>query len=313
MMDINKICIGLIFLLALGAVYGNISNNNVVYGADTWITPTAISVYMTNLYATIHVSIKNNENHVEYFKISQIYTGQGGLDTPMSWIITSKPGAVKMVDSVSPQLGGDWGWEIKPGETKEVTFQLLAVGNNSADPLKFTISNGASQPDIYWPLIPDPGLYSSWFQPNEIEMLNPNLDLKSWRGSFSFDLVNIDSQPVSGIIRAPVVPTDSKLISSNPKVTFTDKDIVMNGAIAAWNVNLGSSGSKTDSQSFLYTYVWPSSSAAASTGTFKSAPTTSSSSKTSPLSTKETGVPYGLFLVGGILTASGLAYARFKR
>ena len=44
---------------------------------------------------------------------------------------------------------------------------------------------------------------------------------------------------MSGIIRAPIVPIDSKLTYSNPKATFTDKDLVMNGKIAAWDVTIG--------------------------------------------------------------------------
>ena len=128
--------------------------------------------------------------------------------------------------------------KYNPGETKDVSFKLKQSEPFNDHTVTFIVNAGA-QPNKYWPLIPDPGIYSSWFQPNEIEMLNPDLDLKYWKGTFSFLLTNHDSHTVSGIIRAPIVPTDSKLTYSNPKATFTDKDLVMNGKIAAWDVTLG--------------------------------------------------------------------------
>lgn len=308
-MNITKLCIVLIVLVASIGIIGVNSSDNTVYGAETWITPTNVSVSMTDLYATIHVHIKNNKNHVQYFKISQTYTAN--LNSPINWrVIDTNPNALNMIDSVSST--GDLGWKINPGETKEVTFTLLAVGNSSSSPLNFVILNQGSAENTYWPLIPDPGLYSSWFQPNEIEMLNPSLDLKYWKGTFSFLLVNNDdSRSVSGIIRAPIVPTDSKLISSSPKVTFSDKDLVLNGRIAAWDVTMDPGSSR----GFTYAYTWPSSSSSSSSSDpFKSSVfTTNAASTTSPVSTKDTGVPYAPFIIGGILAAGGLAYARLRR
>jgi len=305
-MNINKVCIVLIVLVAsIGIICAN-SSNKAVYGAETDIKPTSVSVNMTHLYATIHVHIKNNNNHVQYFKISQTYTDH--LNSPINWqVVRTYPEALHMIDSVSQT--GDLGWKVQPGQTKDVKFTLLAVDSSGA-PLNFNIGNDAAVANTYWPLIPDPGLYASWFQPNEIEMLNPSLDLKYWKGCFSFDLKNLESHSVSGIIRAPVVPTDSKLVSSDPKATFIDKDMVLNGKIAAWDVNLGSH----ELQHYEYAYVWPSStSSSSSTGTYSYVPKTSAASTTSPVSTKQTGIPYIPFVVGGILVASGLAYAGFRR
>lgn len=309
-MNLNKICMGLIVLLAvLGITLGNTTDSNVAYGAGTWIKENQSSVGFSQLSAIIHVHIKNNAKHVQYFKISQNYTDS--LETPINWTVQwTEPDASKMVDAVSPQLDGDWGWKIKPGETKEVTFKVSAYGMFGS--VNSWISKADAAENIYWPLIPDQGIYSSWFQPNEIEILNPTLDLKYWKGKFTFLLTNFDDHSVSGIIRAPIVPTNSKLTYSDPKATFTDKDLTLGGSIAAWDVTMGAGTRKW----FTYTYVWPSvsSSSSSSTGTFSSSvPTSSAASQTSSVPTKETGVPYGLFVVGGIIAAGGLVYARFMR
>lgn len=302
---------GTVLLLAfLGIACGNITNDNTAYGAETWIKYNETSVGMSGLTATIHVHIKNNKDHVQYFKISQIYTGTLANDTIYWTVDWTDPHARNMIDAVSPELGGDVGWKINPGETKEITFNVDAVGPMGEIPT--VIANAAAEENTYWPLIPDPGLYFSCFLPNEIELLNPDLDLQVWRGSFSFLLTNFNSCRVSGIIRAPIVPIDSKLIASSPKATFLDKDNVINGEIAAWDVAMGGKSSRW----FSYTYEWipSSSSSSSSTGTFSSTiPETSAASKTASLPTEETGVPYGLFIVGGILAAGGLIYTRFIR
>lgn len=282
------------------------SSNNAVYGAEKEITPTHVSVYMTNIYATIHVYIKNNNNHVQYFKISQTYTDH--LVNPLSWrVVSYNPTPLHMIDSVNPS--GDLGWKVQPGQTKEVKFTLLAI-NSSGAPLKVAIVDQNSIANTYWPLLPDPGLYSSWFQPNEIEILNTNLDLRYWKGCFSFDLKNAEIHSVAGIIRAPIVPTDSKLVSSSPTATFGDKDMVMGTKDASWDVTL----TGQEVKHYEYAYVWPSSAAAAGTGKYSSTsvPTTSAASSTSSTSTKNTGVPYFPFVIGGILAAGGLAYARLR-
>ncbi len=95
-----------------------------------------------------------------------------------------------MIKSISPELGGDWGWKINPGETKEVTFKIDAIGRLGQIPSY--ISNAEAVENIYWPLLNEPGLFASWFWPNEIEMLNPSLDLKYWKGTFDFNLINYD-------------------------------------------------------------------------------------------------------------------------
>ncbi len=306
-MEIDKICMILIALVIFVGIIG-FNSNNMAYGAEKDIKPTSVSVNMTYFYATIHVHIKNNNNHVQYFKISQTYTDH--LTSPINWKIVDYGGSEPMIDSVSST--GDWGWPIEKGQTKEVTFRLLAVDASGA-PLKFNIGNQEAVANTYWPLIPDPGLYPSWFQPNEIEMLNPSLDLKYWRGDFSFYLVNGETHDVSGIIRAPIVPINSKLVSSNPKITFSDNDMVLGGKVAAWDVTLGPRGTDRGSKKYIYAYVWPASSSSSGTGTFNS-PSVSSASTTSkaPISAKETGVPYIPFVVGGILVAGGLAYARLR-
>ncbi|MEN4018499.1 MAG: hypothetical protein PQ975_04515 [Methanobacterium sp.] len=313
-MNLNKTCIVLIIIAAFaGIACGNITNNNVVYGAETWIKANQTSVGLSGLTATIHVRIKNNKDHVQYFKISQVYTGSLVDNSTIRWVIDwTDPAASKMIDAVSPELGGDYGWKINPGETKEVTFKVNAVGGMGE--ISSYIKNAGAVDNIYWPLIPDPGLMASWFQPGEIEVLNPDLDLKSWKGTFTFLLTNHDSRTVSGIIRAPIVPVDSKLTYSNPKATFADKDLVMNGRIAAWDVTIGAGASEW----FTYTYEWPSLPSSppgplSGTGKATSSVPETSASSTPTVPTRETGLPYALFVIGGVLAAGGLIYARFIR
>lgn len=308
-MNLDNTCVFIICITALiGIICGALTYNDTAYGAETWVKANETSVRMSGLTATIHVSIKNNKDHVQYFKISQVYTGSLVDNSTIKWVIDwTDPQALKMVDAVSPELGGDYGWKIQPGETKDVTFKLNAVGQMGE--IGSYIVNAGAVSNTFWPLIPDPGIYSSWFQPSEIEMLNPDLDLKSWKGTFSFLVTNHDSKTVSGIIRAPVVPTDSKLIFSDPKATFTDKDLVMNGRIAAWDVTIGAGAG----EGFTYTYLWPSGSTSSGTGKATSNIPKTTAASSSSVPTKETGLPYGLFVVGGVLAAGGLIYARFLR
>lgn len=309
-MNLDKTCVALICLAAVvGIICGNIPYDNVAYG-ETWVKSNQTSVRMSGLTTTIHVTIKNNKDHVQYFKISQVYTGSLVDNSTIKWLIDwTDPAASKMVDSVSPDLGGDYGWKIQPGETKTVSFKLNAYGQMGE--IGSYIFYAGAVDNKYWPLLPDPGLMASWFTPSEIEMLNPDLDLKSWKGTFSFLLTNIDSSTVSGIVRAPIVPTDSKLTYSNPKATFADKDMVMNGKVASWDVTLGAGAGEW----FTYTYEWPSGSSSSNgQGTYSSQiPTTNASTTTSSIPNKETGLPYGLFVIGGVLAAGGLVYSRFMR
>ena len=315
-MNINKICVALMVLVAFIGIIGSNSDNNAVYGAETWIKYNQTNVGLSNLVATITVTIKNKGSHVEYFKISNVYQGNLVDDSKIKWVVyDTNPSAVKMVDAVSPELGGDWGWKVQPGQTKTVSFTVYALGamgvypNGASDPT--VIANKDASDKTYWPILPDPGIDASWFQPNEIEMLNPNLDLKSWKGTFTFKLTNLRNYRVSGIIRAPVVPTDSKLVYSDPQATFKDKDLALGGSVASWDVTLGKLGTEW----FTYTYYWPyAGSSSSGTGKYSSVvvPTASAASDNASTSTKNTGIPYFPFIIGGILAAGGLAYARLR-
>lgn len=309
-MNLDKTCVALICLAAVvGIICGNIPDNNVAYG-ETWVKFNETSVRMSGLTATVHVTIKNTKDHVQYFKISHKYTGSLVNNDSIKWVIDwTDPAASKMIDAVSPELGGDYGWKIQPGETKSVAFKLNAIGPMGE--IGSYIFRQDAVENIYWPLIPDPGLASSYFMPNEIEALNPSLDLKYWKGTFSFLLTNIDSHTVSGIVRAPIVPVDSKVTYSNPKVTFADKDYVVGGNVAAWDVTIGAGAGEW----FTYTYEWPSGSSSSNgQGTYSSQiPKSNVSASTSSIPNKETGLPYGLFVIGGVLAAGGLVYSRFLR
>jgi hypothetical protein len=159
----------------------------------------------------------------------------------------------------------------------------------------------------YWPLINEPGLEGSWFQPNELEILNPTLDIRKWTGHFTFRLTNYDDQKVYGIVRAPVAPTSSKLTSSSPDAFIDDSSLA--SGIAAWNVVMNPDTYKD----FSYTYTWPKTSSSSSTAKASSASLTSGSSGDSTVPSKTTGVPYGLFVVGALVTVAGVAYAKFMR
>lgn len=172
------------------------------------------------------------------------------------------------------------------------------------------ISNAGAVSNTYWPLIPDMGLYASWFMPNEIEMLNPDLDLKSWKGTFCFTATNFAEYAVAGIIRGPIIPTDSKLTYSDPTVTFQDRDLALNTNVAAWDIHL----SPDESVAYTYTYEWPigqctnCSNASAKTNfglTNATTPTT--------VPSRTTGVPYGLLAIAVVVVAAGVGYAKFLR
>ncbi|MGZ7119978.1 MAG: hypothetical protein ACXVH2_09720 [Methanobacterium sp.] len=72
--------------------------------------------------------------------------------------------------------------------------------------------------------------------------MNPDLDLQYCRSKFYLVVINKDTHAVSGILRAPIVPVDSQLVYTNPKATFTDNYIVMNGKVAAWYFNMAAGG-----------------------------------------------------------------------
>ncbi len=67
-----------------------------------------------------------------------------------------------------------------------------------------------------------------------------------------------------------------------------------------------------------YTYQWPSTSSATSISSLASPVSTipkTAADPTKPVSvpTKDTGVPYGLFMVGAVIIAAGVVYAKFLR
>ncbi len=313
-MGLDKICIVLAVLFVfVGVACGQAPNQT--GGAEKWIkeNPEYTSVRITGLTTTIHIHVKNNKDHVQYFKISQKYFMKGTNDT-VDWVIDwTDPPAVKMVKSVYPEapLSGDYGWEIQSGQTREISFKLNAIGRLGDIPSY--IGNLDSQNNTYWPLIPEPGLFASWFHPNELEMLNPNLDLKLWRGTFTFTVTNVDrsNKRVAGIVRAPIVPLDSKLTYYNyQSIAFIDKDFV-NANTIAWNIHLNPGESKT----FIYTYEWPYQPTAQSEtrGALSGQIPTTCAATTPTVPTKETGVPYGLFIIGAIITGAGVVYAKFMR
>jgi hypothetical protein len=305
----------LIILLLLFSVLGVftfanslavVSAENESPGGQTWIDYNSSNVRMTALTATIKVTIKNTASHVQYFKISQTYTDNlnGSIKFIVDW---TDPQAERMIDPVSPELGGDYGWAIQPGETKTVSFKVSATGLLGNEP--GWIANGGAVDNTYWPIIPDMGLYTSWFMPNEIETLNPSLDLQSWCGTFTFTATNFADYPVSGIIRGPIIPTDSKLVSSDPEVTFQDKDIVLNAGIAAWDISLDPS----ESQGFTYTYEWPTTAGSSPTGNGNNLFPVTAANNTTTVPTPTTGAPYGLLAIAVLVVAAGLGYAKFLR
>jgi hypothetical protein len=246
----------LILLITLCSTSSWAALNNIPQDAQVaWIQETNSSVMFTYLEAIITVRIKNTNDNVQYFKISQQYYQ---TSPPINWTVAwTNPSAVKMVKYINP--GGDLGWEIQPGQTRTVSFKLVAKGPSGA-PLSVTpsyIARNSSTPNNFWPLIPEPGLTATWFLPNEIEYLNPTLDLESWNGNFCFWIKNMDTKSprVEGIVRAPIVPVDSKLTYSNPYRTYISDELPV-AQTAAWDVTLYPSQSKH----YSYIYQWPTSS-----------------------------------------------------
>jgi len=334
-MDINKIFVGIIVLVTIMGISNTLSDSSNVYGAgmwsgstggdvwsdtgtsgEQWVNGSKSKVGMTGLTATITVRIKNNNNHVQYFKISQMYNSNNQLSDNIYWnVLWTKPAATKMIDSHYPSyLGGDWGWKLKPGETKTVSFKVAANGWFGLYPAYITNNNTVE--NMYWPMIPDPGLYASWFFPNEIEMLNPALDLQYWKGTFQFHLRDYDptTHTLAGIVRGPIIPVDSKLVYVNPSYNyFKDENLFFGADTVAWDVRIHPGCN----QIYTYSYVWPKSADPGSGVASYSSPSTvqqSSAAKTpKSVPTKDTGLPYGLFVVGGLIAAGSVLYARYLR
>ncbi|MCG2828303.1 hypothetical protein [Methanothermobacter sp. K4] len=280
---------------------------------ETWVSekPSATSFRLKDLTAVITVKIKNNDNNVQYFKIGQVYQGSLSENSTIKWLIQwTNPAAVKMVKSRTPELGGDYGWKVKPGETKTVSFGLRATGDMGEIPTY--IVNVESDDSNYWPLINEPGLMSSWFMPNEIEVLNPSLDLRYWKGTFGFTLINIDEEKVSGIVRAPISPANSKLIYSSPKA-FVDDDLFVSTQVAAWDVTMD----PETSQRFVYTYEWPAKvsggNGSTSGGGYYPPGSLQGTTGSSSVPGAKTGAPYAPLVIGVLVTAAAVAYTRIIR
>ncbi|MDI9623662.1 MAG: hypothetical protein QFX38_02100 [Methanothermobacter sp.] len=269
---------------------------------------------MDSLWVIIKVTVKNKANRPYYFKIGQAYQDHLAINDTIKWTIEwTDPPAVKMAKSRFPELGGDYGWEIDPGQTRTVSFELKATGP-FGDKLSYLYPAG-EDPTYYWPLVSEPGLYTSWFMPNELETLNPDLKIVKWTGTFGFSLKNIDNDWVYGIVRAPIVPSNSKLTYSYPKVDFIDYESVPGAYVAAWDVALpGRSYSN-----FEYTYEWP---AGAGEGySYYGTPLKSNlraaageypSNKTTTVPGGETGAPWGPLLIGVLVTVAAIAYTRLS-
>jgi hypothetical protein len=318
----------LIIVIALFAILGAftfanslnvVSADNSTSNGGTWIAFNSSNVGMNSLTATITATIHNSGSHVEIFKISQVYTANL-VDGPITWTVSpdsTNPTAENMIDNTNPGSSpsssqGDLGWEIQPGETKTVTFTEVATGTHFAANDSTSLGNQAAVPNTYWPLIPDMGLSASSFEPNEIQTLNPNLQLQSWCGTFSFNARNDADYPIAGIIRGPIIPTDSQLTSSDPPATFQDQDIVGDTGVAAWDVHMASG----ESDLFTYTYKWPKSGSGneANFGNGSSVFAPGNATNSTPtVPSQNTGVPYGLFILAAGMVAAGVGYAKFLR
>ncbi|MGA2675765.1 MAG: hypothetical protein ABSE83_02565 [Methanobacterium sp.] len=315
----------IIIIISLFAIIGafTFADSLSTVSADdnsTWVAFNTSNVGLGDLMATITVTIKNTASVPEYFKISQVYTGSITNGT-INWTVNStNPTAEYMIDNTnpgnSPTTTGDLGWQIAPGQTKTVSFVLHANGGMGEIPYYLTNENAVN--NTYWPLIPDMGLSASWFDPDEIQTLNPNLQLESWCGTFTFGAVNGADYPVSGIIRGPVIPTDSNLIYSDPKA-FLDTGSVAGTGVALWNVTLGpydGAIDSSDSEFFKYTYKWPIPNKGPVFGTGSSvfaAAGNQTNNTTSTVPNQNTGIPMGLLGLAAAMVGAGVAYAKFLR
>ncbi len=312
-MNINKLCVAAIsFIILCTVISSSWAANDPFKDQQAWVTEQDSEARFTYLEATITAKVKNNNDHVEYFKISQKYSQ---ISPPWTWkIVWTQPSALKMIKYMDDIDQDDLGWKIQAGETKTVSFKLRAYPSPTLAQPTY-IRRNVSIEHQFWPLVNEPGLTASWFLPNEIEYLNPSLDLVHWKGHFCFWIKNFDyTRPkVSGIVRAPIVPVDSKLTYSNPKITYVDKELTW-ADTAAWDVVLYPGQSKH----FSYTYQWPKSSNSdygASAGSSSSSIPRNAAAKTSTSvpTTSETGVPFALFVVAALGIAGGVAYAKFFR
>jgi len=281
-----------------------------------WIQSDNSTLAFTYLQATIHVVIKNNNNHAEFFKVSQLYSGDGTVNPNIGWtVISTDPAAIRMINVLNP--GGDLGWEVDSGQTRAVTFTMVANG------VPFVIERTVIN-NTFWPVINDPGLTATWFMPDEINVLNPNLQLELWQGHFFFFLKNMETTGprVEGNVRAPLVPINSALTASNPTVDWIDDEFPQ-AQTAAWDVTLYPGQTK----SYSYTYQWPSGNSVTPANTQSPSsrinslplpdpagdPSSDPSSDPLTIPTKNTGLPFGLLIIGAIVILAGIGYSKFLR
>jgi hypothetical protein len=307
---INILCatIAVLFIvLGFTSTFGAVSAND----QAAWIQSDGSTLAFTFLEAKIHVVIKNTNNHAEFFKISQVYGAEGNVNPTINWkVISTDPPAIRMINELNP--GGDLGWEVDSGQTRAVTFTLVA------NQVPFTIERQGIN-NSFWPIINDPGLTATWFMPDEINALNPNLQLKLWQGHFFFFLKNMQTSGprVEGNVRAPIVPINSALTSSNPRVDFISSEIPQ-AQTGAWDVTLFPGQTK----SYSYSYQWPSGTSVTPANTQSPSSRINSGSLPDPsdpvsdpltIPTKNTGLPYGLLIIGAFVVLAGIAYAKFLR
>ena len=101
--NLDKLCVVLIFLVIVLGFSSSVaaesfSDNN---DQEAWIQESSSSLLFTYLEANIHLIIKNNNDHAEYFKISQQYSGDGTVNPSVTWKVVSAPGAVKMAKNIN--------------------------------------------------------------------------------------------------------------------------------------------------------------------------------------------------------------------
>lgn len=309
-MKISIISIAIVVLFVLLCTSPSFAADEPFKDMQSWTDEGGSEAYFTYLESTITVTIKNNNDHVQYFKISQKYNQ---TSPPITWeVVSTNPCALKMIKYERDIDSNDLGWKVQAGETKTVSFKLRAwpVPSNI---LPAYIRRNSTMNNSFWPLVNEPGLTATWFLPNELEYLNPSLEIVSWKGHFCFWIKNFDTKrpKVSGIVRAPIVPVDSKLTYSNPQVTYVDKELPW-ADTAAWDVLFYPGQSKH----FSYTYVWPKNTSSQASGSVDSTygfPKTAATQTATSVPTKSTGAPFALFVVAAIIIAAGVSYAKFFR
>ena len=89
-------------IILFTAISSSWAADNPFKDQKAWVVEKDAEVKFTYLEATITATIKNNNDHVEYFKISQRYQGTLDPETPITWnIIWTNPCALKMIKYMS--------------------------------------------------------------------------------------------------------------------------------------------------------------------------------------------------------------------